>query len=725
MVGDYSTLTLPTKTDSLIVYDDSASEVKKLAILNLLGNVHYPDYNEADQGVAGSGSSVKTFVDAISTDSATLVLRHNSGSATTTYTFSTSETIPSNINVIIEKGAILSIAAAQTLTINGSFDAGLYQVFSGTGSVAGLKVSNILWFGAVSDSGTTDNTAAIKAAYASLVAGGKLFIPYQEGYYKYDNDGGLTDAVAITQAVTVQLDGTIKSTSSTNDVNPPYIFNVTGANFVLKGVGTLQGPGTFVVNEGTDANCPGLLKLNANNCIVDGITFVDSPEIAIHIPNKTNITIINNKFTGGPLIADAMSPQHYYILAHGGNQHIISGNKFYATSGGSCRSAICYGAAVHAQNLTVTNNQFTDIHEHALYISRTNDSVVSNNIVLYTQAVVDQQGNAMKIGGNHNVVTGNQINNAAFGGINLLAAYDCIISNNMIFDFGFVGIEINNNVVSAVGYNRNIIDSNLLIGRTDGEAVYEGIRYCGMADTTAHCLGGKITNNSISNAGTAAAAIASIGVYHSNASYNMLDFDISGNKIRASKMTSIYLNRVTKSKINHNTIYSPIDANNRVFYIDNTTYCTLEGNIARDDQSPAVIDAFIHLNGVGNAYIELINNGCFTTGNVAILGLNATYQVLGRGNRLSEEDRLTGTFTMNNIAFLVINNSNISNTSLTNSLTTIQIRALDDDAAIIMGSSSLALYVSAKVAKTSFTVRTALNGAVAANTAIFAYEIIQ
>jgi len=192
--GSYSTMTLPVKEDSLITYDDSASGTKKLAIHDLLGNVHYPDYNETDQGVAGSGSSVKVFVDAISTDSATLVFRHNSGSAATTYTFSTDETIPSNIKVVIEKGAILSIAGTKTLTINGSFSAGLYQVFSGDGSVAfrngAIKYTIPQWWG-------TDAPTSIQAAIdTALPTTGAVFIP-SGSYYMGTTGLTITDSIKV------------------------------------------------------------------------------------------------------------------------------------------------------------------------------------------------------------------------------------------------------------------------------------------------------------------------------------------------------------------------------------------------------------------------------------------------------------------------------------------------------------------------------------------------
>jgi len=62
-------------------------------------NYYYPDYTEADHGVVGYGETINTFVDAIGSNSATIFLKHNSESATTTYTLTTNETIPSNITL--------------------------------------------------------------------------------------------------------------------------------------------------------------------------------------------------------------------------------------------------------------------------------------------------------------------------------------------------------------------------------------------------------------------------------------------------------------------------------------------------------------------------------------------------------------------------------------------------------------------------------------------------
>ena len=203
-ITELSALTTPANADILAIVDDvvGTPTTKKITVANLHGalvsaaanltanalvvgndgakgikvqpGTFCPDYNEANQGLTGNSKSAKAYIDAIGSDSATLVFRHSSGAATTTYTFSTDETIPSNINVVIEKGAILSIATVITLTINGSFEAGLYQVFSGAGSIifgegVTKEVSPEWWFS------SGDYGLAVSSAIASIAdVGGKI-----------------------------------------------------------------------------------------------------------------------------------------------------------------------------------------------------------------------------------------------------------------------------------------------------------------------------------------------------------------------------------------------------------------------------------------------------------------------------------------------------------------------------------------------------------------------
>ena len=122
------------------------------------------DYN-ADQtydiNVSKSGYTTKIYEDVRMDD---LVLG--------TYTISTDKTVTTTLNV--PNGVIYSVATGKTLTINGPFEAGDYQVFSctGTGAVAGLKSARLAWFGVNTTPGTTDMGPMIQKAASSLTSGG-------------------------------------------------------------------------------------------------------------------------------------------------------------------------------------------------------------------------------------------------------------------------------------------------------------------------------------------------------------------------------------------------------------------------------------------------------------------------------------------------------------------------------------------------------------------------
>lgn len=63
-------------------------------------------------------------------------------------------TVASDRAIKVERGGSINVASGKTLTLNGSFEAGKYQVFTGTGSVEGLTDPLPEWFG------TTVNRAA-------------------------------------------------------------------------------------------------------------------------------------------------------------------------------------------------------------------------------------------------------------------------------------------------------------------------------------------------------------------------------------------------------------------------------------------------------------------------------------------------------------------------------------------------------------------------------------
>jgi len=94
----------------------------------------------------------------------------------------TSDTvIPATTSVIVFKPCIITIATGMTLTINGSFDAGLYKIFNcvGTGQVVftGIKEVYPDWWLDNTSPGTTDMTDAVIASINSISTyGGTVYL---------------------------------------------------------------------------------------------------------------------------------------------------------------------------------------------------------------------------------------------------------------------------------------------------------------------------------------------------------------------------------------------------------------------------------------------------------------------------------------------------------------------------------------------------------------------
>lgn len=173
-------------------------------------------YGSAEAGVlysmvlyGGSQATIEAAITQIGADQATLYLAPDNWSVLTNLT------IPANISLKIDKGALVNVASAATLTINGPLEAGLYQVFScaGTGKVVfGAGAINKVypqWWGAKGD-GVTDDSAAIAAAGGSL------------GTY-----GG---TVAITEGLKCLIDNSLTVPANVHLVGPHLMVGTPGDN---------------------------------------------------------------------------------------------------------------------------------------------------------------------------------------------------------------------------------------------------------------------------------------------------------------------------------------------------------------------------------------------------------------------------------------------------------------------------------------------------------------
>ncbi|GAH12550.1 unnamed protein product, partial [marine sediment metagenome] len=80
-------------------------------------------------------------------------------------------TVPANVNLIFSLCGCLNIDAGDTVTINGTLEAGLYQIFEGDGDVVfglgSVEQVEISWFGVTGDDAVDDHVAMQKAITAA------------------------------------------------------------------------------------------------------------------------------------------------------------------------------------------------------------------------------------------------------------------------------------------------------------------------------------------------------------------------------------------------------------------------------------------------------------------------------------------------------------------------------------------------------------------------------
>jgi hypothetical protein len=136
--------TMKTHEDEIGILSDAMYNVK---MYSLIGNGIIDDY-----------TALKALITRIGSNKAEILLPAG------TYIIGTNITIPSNICLNFICGAILSPNSGVTITINGSVKTGLYQIFSGSGSVVGIGTVYPEWWGAKPDN-STDCSNAFDSAY--------------------------------------------------------------------------------------------------------------------------------------------------------------------------------------------------------------------------------------------------------------------------------------------------------------------------------------------------------------------------------------------------------------------------------------------------------------------------------------------------------------------------------------------------------------------------------
>ena len=351
----------------------------------------YADPTVADQGAATAEGyrSIKDLVDAIgATRIATIALEPTGTGNTTTFTLTNNETITSNITLRIEPGAIID--GAGTLTINGPFEAGLYQVFdtSGGGSVVFAEGQKGYgeWFGADGD-GTTDDRAAFQALNDALATNGGGILLEGKTYIIGDSGSTVTYRATTTNyGISIDSDVYVRGRGITSILKADA-----SADCALVVCDNTSNNGFYDFKiDGNEANQTndngqyfGLYLYSCDNFIIDNLWFKDVYsntfeliECTDGLVGKTYHIDTGDVFGGGVQVEDSSNitfdsvlgdtyDDLVSIIAYGANTTDITFNMINGTSDQSRVLLIAQANSPSGGTQRTISNIFANINSHA------------------------------------------------------------------------------------------------------------------------------------------------------------------------------------------------------------------------------------------------------------------------------------------------------------------------------------------------------------------------
>lgn len=208
-------------------------------------------------------------------------------------------TIPSNVALKVQNGALLTVASGKTLTINGPFSAGLYQVFSGSGSVefaiGSVAEMNLEWWGGLPD-GSTNCQTALTAAVAAMPASYGGTIRLASGIY-------MIDGLNITQAGVRIVGSGIETTKlkSTATINM-QLLNLKGEHSYLADMTMDHNATGGSMPPPTSGDGAEILWIQSSHSKIERIRFIDPYNCFVVVMGKAagegieDVTIKNCEF---------------------------------------------------------------------------------------------------------------------------------------------------------------------------------------------------------------------------------------------------------------------------------------------------------------------------------------------------------------------------------------------------------------------------------------------
>ena len=390
-----------------------------------IGNRYYVDATESDVCSRSSGypTTLKTITDYIdnigSSKKAILVLAHSTSSNNTAYTCSSNETLPYNIAIEYENGAVLTDDASNaTFTHKGEIIAtDTQQIFdwtNGTGVVdfsAGTNVeyASICWWGIPQDSSATA-TANSTAINECISSGHKnIFVPTGLWYFN--------SSIAFTPGSSQRINfyGTgygsriDLATSSNTDL---ISVDNDGDNFTIRNMRLVGGHAGQTSGD--------LLQIDqVHNMLVENIWFEDWKDYAINSSSNASngVTINKCKF-----ITAGSSTDYGVKLA--GTQATITNNNFESIN----NNAITGSATI--QSGVIVGNYFENNSGSELIGGFQGCLISGNYFNSNVDPIIDLTGNS-----SNNVITGNSVGQTTAISLvkfNGASVTDNIESNNFI-----------------------------------------------------------------------------------------------------------------------------------------------------------------------------------------------------------------------------------------------------------------------------------------------------
>lgn len=478
----------------------------------------------------------------------------------------TSATVTDNIFLNIKNGGSFdgeSGGGTETLNINGPLEAGNYQIFGENLTVTGLKTSNITWFGAVADSGTSDDIEEIQAAADSLVENGTLIIPKGTGYYT------ISDTIDIDQVdgVTVDFEGGAEIRLT---VSGKHGFDISKDRVSVIN-GTMEGEGTFVTDASTKF---ALIFSSGDHTLIEG-NYLKEPETAGITVRGDYPTVKGNTIEGGPYFADSTaigSDRHHQgiHIYYGGsgdpstvlNPTVINNTiqpNTNANPGHVIEGIFGSNQAYEIFGGVITGNKILAVWDHCLYVIA-EGTTISNNVCQGGGLKVDMTYTGTPVRGN--TITGNTVDVNGVGtplngdsGIILGDANYTTISGNTVSRAQDNGIVFTADVDGNKTVSNNVVTGNTINNVVDGG----GDDAIGISIDDADLEifeNNTISGNTISNIGDDTDGItAAIAVQIADtATHKNNSFD--NNVIHTCQEFGIYLEHLNGGSISGNKIYN-------------------------------------------------------------------------------------------------------------------------------------------------------------------------